>query len=102
MGAVRDALPPRGEGARMKFAGLVESGDCRSSQCIDNSALIAFLDRSDSFHSLFRRLFPAPPLLVTSSLVIAEGRFNCWLRRCGVGEDRADREEVFRPNPHLG
>lgn len=33
--AVRDALPPRGEGAWMKFAGLVESGDSRSSQSID-------------------------------------------------------------------
>ena len=33
--AVRDALPPRGEGSWMKFAGLVESGDSRSSQSID-------------------------------------------------------------------
>jgi predicted nucleic acid-binding protein len=40
---------------------------------VDTSAVIAFLDRSDSFHALFRRLFSAPPPLTTSSLVVAEG-----------------------------
>ncbi|MGH9721762.1 MAG: ribbon-helix-helix protein, CopG family [Bryobacteraceae bacterium] len=33
--AVRDALPPRGEGSWMKFAGLVETGNPRSSQSVD-------------------------------------------------------------------
>ena len=33
--AVREALPPRGEGPWMKFAGFVESGNSRSSQSID-------------------------------------------------------------------
>jgi hypothetical protein len=33
--AVREALPPRGEGPWMKFAGFVETGDPRSSQSID-------------------------------------------------------------------
>ena len=47
---------------------------------VDTSALIAFLDRSDSFHALFRRLFSAPPPLVASSLVIAEGH-GWFLRR---------------------
>jgi predicted nucleic acid-binding protein len=47
---------------------------------VDTSALIAFLDRSDSYHSLFRRLFSAPPLLVTSALVVAEGH-GWFLRR---------------------
>ena len=47
---------------------------------VDTSALIAFLDRSDSFHALFRRLFSAPPPLVTSALVIAEGH-GWFLRR---------------------
>ena len=47
---------------------------------VDTSAFIAFLDRSDSFHSLFRRLFSAPPLLVTSALVLAEGQ-GWFLRR---------------------
>src|SRR5437660_6079991 len=47
---------------------------------VDTSAFIAFLDRSDSFHALFRRLFSAPPPLVTSSLVIAEGH-GWFLRR---------------------
>ncbi len=47
---------------------------------VDTSAFIAFLDRSDSFHSLFRRLFSEPPLLVTSSLVVAEGH-GWFLRR---------------------
>jgi len=40
---------------------------------VDTSALIAFVDRSDSHHPLFRQLFSAPPGLVTTSLVIAEG-----------------------------
>jgi predicted nucleic acid-binding protein len=47
---------------------------------VDTSALIAFLDRSDSYHSLFRRLFSDPPALVTSALVIAEGH-GWFLRR---------------------
>jgi len=33
--ALREALPARGEGAWMKYAGFVESGDARSSQSID-------------------------------------------------------------------
>ena len=33
--AVREALPPRGEGPWMKFAGFVETGNPRSSQSID-------------------------------------------------------------------
>lgn len=33
--AVREALPPRGEGPWMKFAGFVETGDPRSSQTVD-------------------------------------------------------------------
>jgi predicted nucleic acid-binding protein len=47
---------------------------------VDTSALIAFLDRSDSYHPLFRRLFSSPPPLVTSGLVIAEGH-GWFLRR---------------------
>lgn len=47
---------------------------------VDTSAFIAFLDRSDSYHSLFRRLFSAPPPLITSSLVVAEGH-GWFLRR---------------------
>ena len=34
-GAIRDALPPRGNGPWMKYAGFVESGDPLSSQSID-------------------------------------------------------------------
>jgi predicted nucleic acid-binding protein len=53
----------------------------RKTECyVDTSALIAFLDRSDSHHTLFRRLFSAPPALVTSALVIAEGH-GWFLRR---------------------
>ena len=40
---------------------------------VDTSALIAFADRSDSHHTLFKRLFADPPALATSALVIAEG-----------------------------
>ena len=47
---------------------------------VDTSALIAFLDRSDSYHPLFRRLFSSPPPLLTSALVIAEGH-GWFLRR---------------------
>ena len=47
---------------------------------VDTSAFIAFMDRSDSFHALFRRLFSAPPPLATSSLVVAEGH-GWFLRR---------------------
>jgi predicted nucleic acid-binding protein len=47
---------------------------------VDTSALIAFLDRSDSYHPLFRRLFANPPPLVTSALVVAEGH-GWFLRR---------------------
>lgn len=47
---------------------------------VDTSALIAFLDKSDSYHPLYRRLFSNPPALVTSALVIAEGH-GWFLRR---------------------
>jgi len=33
--AVRDSLPPRGQGPWMAFAGFVETGDPRSSQSVD-------------------------------------------------------------------
>jgi len=33
--AVRDALPPGGQGAWMKYAGFVETGDSGSSRSID-------------------------------------------------------------------
>jgi len=91
--AVREALPPREERPSMKFAGFVETGNRRSNglsmkscmvkktDCyVDTSAFIAFLDRSDSFHALFRRLFSAPPPLATSSLVVAPGP-GWFLRR---------------------
>jgi predicted nucleic acid-binding protein len=40
---------------------------------VDTSALIAFLDKSDTHHPLFRRLFADPPSLVSTALVLAEG-----------------------------
>ncbi len=46
---------------------------------VDTSALIAFADRSDTHHPTFRRLFSAPPSLLTSTLVIAEG--HAWFLR---------------------
>ena len=52
----------------------------KTSCYVDTSAFIAFLDRSDSHHPLFRRLFSAPPQLNTSALVIAEGH-GWFLRR---------------------
>ncbi len=51
---------------------------------VDTSALIAFADRSDTHHPLFRRLFADPPNLLTSALVIAGG--HAWfLRRYDAG-----------------
>jgi len=53
----------------------------RRTECyVDTAAFIAFLDRSDSYHSLFHRLFSDPPPLRTSSLVLAEGH-GWFLRR---------------------
>ena len=48
----------------------------KSEAYVDTSALIAFVDRSDSYHSLFRHLFSAPPRLMTTSLVVSEG--HAW------------------------
>jgi predicted nucleic acid-binding protein len=53
----------------------------RKTECYaDTAAFIAFLDKSDSHHPLFRRLFSDPPPLVTSALVLAEGH-GWFLRR---------------------
>src|SRR3990172_10808289 len=46
---------------------------------VDTSALIAFADRSDTYHAFFTRLFATPPKLLTSSLVISEG--HAWFLR---------------------
>jgi len=37
------------------------------------------MDRSDSYHPLFRRLFSAPPALLTTVLVVGEG--HAWFLR---------------------
>ena len=59
----------------------MKSSTARKIECyVDTSAFIALLDRSDSYHPLFRRLFSAPPPLITSSLVITEGH-GWFLRR---------------------
>ena len=55
---------------------------------VDTSALIAFVDRSDSHHPLFRRLFADATSLVTSTLVIAEG--HGWFLK------RFDRHRAFQ------
>jgi predicted nucleic acid-binding protein len=52
----------------------------RAEAYVDTSALIAFADRSDSHHPLFRQLFSDPPRLVTTALVVAEGH-GWFLRR---------------------
>jgi predicted nucleic acid-binding protein len=52
----------------------------RTEAYVDTSALIAFVDRSDAHHALFRRLFSDPPRLVTTPLVVAEGH-GWFLRR---------------------
>lgn len=52
----------------------------RTEAYVDTSAFIAFTDKSDSYHALFRRLFSDPPSLVTTPLVLAEGH-GWFLRR---------------------
>ena len=52
----------------------------RGEAYLDTSAFIAFLDRSDSYHAVFKNAFAAPPPLVTSALVIAEAH-GWFLRR---------------------
>ncbi len=53
----------------------------RTDTYLDTSAFIAFMDASDTYHALFRRLFADPPAVVVNScLVIAEGR-GWFLRR---------------------
>ena len=49
---------------------------------VDTSALIAFADRSDAWHPLFKELLADPPRLVTTTLVVAEGH-SWFLRRYG-------------------
>jgi predicted nucleic acid-binding protein len=51
----------------------------RAEAYVDTSALIAFADRSDSYHTFFRRLFGDPPPLLTTTLVVAEG--HAWFLR---------------------
>lgn len=46
---------------------------------VDTSALIAFVDRSDTYHPLFLRLFSEPPVIVTTVLVVGEG--HAWFLR---------------------
>ena len=52
----------------------------RSEAYVDTSALVAFADRSDSYHALFKRLFSSPPRIITTPLVLAEGQ-GWFLRR---------------------
>jgi predicted nucleic acid-binding protein len=51
----------------------------KSDAYVDTSALIAFLDRSDTHHTLFRRLFADPPRIQTTTLVVGEG--HAWFLR---------------------
>lgn len=60
----------------------------RAEVYVDTSALIAFADRSDTHHALFRRLFSEPPELLTTILVVAEG--HAWFLR------RYDRTRALR------
>ncbi|REJ75901.1 MAG: PIN domain-containing protein [Planctomycetota bacterium] len=60
----------------------------RSRAYVDTSAFIAFADRSDTHHPLFRRLFSDPPPLLTTTLVVAEG--HAWFLK------RYDRTRALR------
>ena len=52
----------------------------RADVYVDTSALVAFADRSDSHHPLFRRLFSKPPPMLSTAMVLAEGQ-GWFLRR---------------------
>jgi len=65
---------------------------------VDTSALIAFADRSDTYHPLFRRLFSDPPLLLTSSLVIAEGPSTARVPRDWIQRRKPDNRCVIALN----
>jgi predicted nucleic acid-binding protein len=56
----------------------------RTDAYVDTSALIAFADRSDTHHALFRRLFSNPPGIITTTLVVAEGH-GWFLKRYDRG-----------------
>jgi predicted nucleic acid-binding protein len=63
---------------------LTQSSTARKGEAyVDTSALIAFTDRSDTHHILFRRLFGDPPRLITTSLVVAEGH-GWFLKRYDI------------------
>lgn len=51
----------------------------RADAYLDTSAFIAFLDRSDTYHAVFRRLFAEPASVITTTLVVAEG--HAWFLR---------------------
>ena len=51
---------------------------------VDTTSHIAFSDRSDSHHAVFRKLFADPPRLVTTPLVITEGH-GWFLKRYDIG-----------------
>lgn len=65
---------------RPRHRGKPNPQPARPEAYVDTSAYIAFLDKSDSYHPAFARLFASPPPLVTSALVIAEGH-GWFLRR---------------------
>ena len=51
----------------------------RTDAYVDTLAFIAFVDRSDTHHALFRRLFSGPPAIITTTLVVTEG--HTWFLR---------------------
>lgn len=61
----------------------------RTDVYVDTSALISFVDVSDTHNSLFRRLFAAPPrAVITTCLVVAEG--HAWFLK------RYDRKRALQ------
>lgn len=60
----------------------------RAAAYVDTSAFVALVDRSDSHHAIFKRLFADPPPLITTTLVVAEG--HAWFLR------RYDRTRALR------
>jgi predicted nucleic acid-binding protein len=81
-GCATQAWLKRGNAMRAKRS-TRSSTAIKNEAYVDTSAFIAFADRSDSYHPLFRRLFADPPPLTTTPLVIAEGH-GWFLKRYDV------------------
>ncbi len=65
---------------------------------LDSGIFIAFLDRSDRFHSAAVELFSNPPRRSHTSLAVVSETYGWFLHR--LGEEAARTEPLHRPPTH--